>query len=129
MKGKGINDPVIITGRMPLPHEQVKLRLVPPTTPQPEQPALFDGAPLVQLKREGKKRKPTKANGYAALPGTGPAGETCGTCAHHVRRRWSKVYNKCALRVDDWTMSTGTDIRVSSPACSKFKKQSKEEIA
>ena len=68
------------------------------------------------------KRKPTVANGYAALPGTGPDGETCGTCAHHVIRVFSKNYHKCLLMKGKWTGGTGTDIRVRSPACSKWEK-------
>lgn len=35
--------------------------------------------------------------GYAAPPGTGPKGETCGSCAHLYRNRLAKTYLKCAL--------------------------------
>ena len=38
------------------------------------------------------------ANGYAAQPGTGPAGETCRSCTHCVAKGWSeRVFYKCAL--------------------------------
>lgn len=69
---------------------------------------------------EKGKRRPTKPNGYAALPGTGPAGETCRTCAHlaHCGRRGR--YLKCLLERARWTCGPGTDVRASSPACSKW---------
>lgn len=51
-------------------------------------------------------------------PGTGPEGETCGTCGHHVVHIWSKRYHKCALVKP--TRGPGTDIRVRSPACAKW---------
>lgn len=63
-----------------------------------------------------------KRKGYAAPPGSGPAGETCGTCAHHVRRRWSKVHHKCGLMRNVWNNARGTDILVRSPACSRWEK-------
>jgi hypothetical protein len=63
------------------------------------------------------KRKPTPKRGYAAPPGTGPAGETCGSCVHHARRNYGGTYHKCALMVARWTRGPGTDILVRSPAC------------
>jgi hypothetical protein len=57
---------------------------------------------------------------YAALPGTGPAGETCGSCKNIVRRQWDKIYLKCGLCRDRWTKGPGTDIKARSPACSKW---------
>lgn len=76
---------------------------------------------------EKKKRKATKPNGYAALPGTGPEGETCGSCAHHVRTAWSRTYHKCGLNRVNWTHGPGSDIRVRSAACSRWEK-SEEKI-
>jgi hypothetical protein len=66
------------------------------------------------------RRKPTKANGYAWKPGTGPAGETCKTCAHYTRVQHAKVYLKCGLMRSVWTNGPGTDIKASSPACEKW---------
>ena len=44
------------------------------------------------------KRKPTQPKGYAGIPGTGPAGETCKTCKYIVRRGGSsRIYLKCGL--------------------------------
>lgn len=66
------------------------------------------------LKR--KRREPTP-NGYAWKPGTGPAGETCGSCKHHFRNQMAKVYHKCSLSESRWTGGRATDILVRSPAC------------
>jgi hypothetical protein len=56
--------------------------------------------------------------GYAAHPGSGPEGETCGTCKNLISRHMSKTYFKCDLV--DWTGGPGTDIRKKSPACSHW---------
>lgn len=66
------------------------------------------------------KRKPTKANGYADKPGSGPEGETCGTCKHCVFKRMAGSYPKCAVVKESWTSGTATDIRLKSAACSKW---------
>lgn len=59
--------------------------------------------------------------GYAAEPGTGPAKETCGSCKHHIVKRFANNYHKCNLVA--YTGGAGTDIRVRSPACSKWERQ------
>jgi len=58
--------------------------------------------------------------GYAAIPGTGPDGETCSSCAHMVRRRLGNVYRKCGLMRAHWTSGGKTDIKATSPACSRW---------
>jgi len=70
-------------------------------------------------------RKPTMKNGYAAPPGTGPAGETCKGCAHKrsMGHYGGKSFIKCELRRATWTSGEGTDILARSPACSKFEKK------
>lgn len=55
--------------------------------------------------------------GYPAAPGTGPTGETCGTCVHAVQ---VDGFYKCKLIESKWTHGYGTDIKLKSPACSKF---------
>lgn len=70
------------------------------------------------LKSKRKKPRREIPNGYFAKPGTGPAGETCKTCAFVARVQHSKVYLKCERMRDYWTGSYGTDIRLKSPACS-----------
>lgn len=68
-------------------------------------------------------RKPTVRKGYAAIPGTGPAGETCKTCTHAVGTgNCSKVYHKCYLMKAHWTGGQGTDILLKSPACRNWVK-------
>ena len=64
------------------------------------------------------------ARGYAAPPGTGPAGKTCRDCDNYARRRSAKTYLKCWLMRDVWTGGPGTDIKAKSPACRFFNKQS-----
>lgn len=63
-----------------------------------------------------------KPNGYAHIPGGGPAGETCGSCLHHCVKRMGKRYHKCDLAQAKWTGGRGSDILVGSPACSKWER-------
>lgn len=68
----------------------------------------------------GKKRREPIPAGYAASPGTGPTGETCGTCKHHVVKAMAKRYHKCGLMRACWTGGGKTDIRVKAPACLRW---------
>ena len=61
--------------------------------------------------------KASSHKGYAAEPGTGPKGETCGSCKQHVRKVMAGTYHKCGLMVHIWTGGGGTDIKVRSAAC------------
>jgi len=81
----------------------------------------FDGPAMTPAERRKlfPKSRGT-AKGYAAIPGTGPAGETCGSCSHHVTKRYAKNYHKCELMSAYWTGGTATDIRVKSPACREW---------
>lgn len=63
----------------------------------------------------------TSSKGYAATPGTGPKGETCKTCKHLVRLRYSRTYLKCA-KARKVTKGPGTDIRAKSKACCLWEK-------
>ncbi len=81
------------------------------------------GETIVERISEAKPgRKPTQPNGYAATPGTGPAGETCKTCEHKrsTGSMCARVYWKCALMEHAWTGGPGSDIRMRSPACSRW---------
>lgn len=83
------------------------------------------GLPMPEF--EGPRAKPhrTQANGYAAPPGSGPPGETCGTCRHVYRKRMAREYLKCDLLVRNRrTGGTGSDIRLKSAACSKWESAS-----
>lgn len=68
----------------------------------------------------------TVPKGYAGTPGKGPDGQTCGTCLHLVRRRYSRSYLKCGLMRAIWTGGGGSDVRFRSPACDKWEKQEGE---
>lgn len=66
------------------------------------------------------KKRPSWMCAYAALPGSGPIGESCRTCsnAYYVRPGHRKYY-KCSLVLP--TSSINSDIRLKSPACSRWK--------
>lgn len=68
-------------------------------------------------------KKPGQANGYAAPPGTGPKGETCGTCRHIRGFRQAGSWYKCGLMEKVWTGGRGTDILKRSPACRFWEKE------
>lgn len=59
----------------------------------------------------------SKKTGHAAPPGTGPTGETCGSCRHLFRNRLAKTYLKCNLRRSTWTGGAATDVRARDPSC------------
>lgn len=73
------------------------------------------GAPIPDPPATKRKRKPTPPKGGAHRAGSGPAGETCGTCANAAR---FGRYAKCKLVRGRWTNGPGTDIRLRWPACS-----------
>lgn len=71
-----------------------------------------------------KDRKTTKPNGYAARPGSGPAGMTCLDCAHYCRvHRGNGVFRKCLKMEAKWTRGAGSDILARSPACRWFEQE------
>jgi hypothetical protein len=61
-------------------------------------------------------------DGYAAAPGSGPAAETCKTCKHLERISRAKIYRKCGLMRALWTCGPRTDVKASSPACSRWER-------
>lgn len=71
-----------------------------------------------QVRDMESKGSRIKANGYASAPGSGPSGETCGTCENAVK---NGRYWKCVLIV--CTRGPGTDIRLKTPACRQWKKK------
>ncbi len=86
------------------------------------------GDPIKEPSTAKAVRKKTKASGYIRQPGTGPDGETCGTCKHRIVRYYSKRYHKCGLFIagKQNTHGVGSDIRVRSPACSKWEPDEEE---
>jgi hypothetical protein len=87
-------------------------------------PDLFgqdDADPSPAGPASGPKKSKNLPKGYAARPGSGPAGETCRTCDHAAQtniRFW-----KCHVIHHRWTRGPGTDIRLKSPACSFWTKK------
>jgi hypothetical protein len=65
-------------------------------------------------------RRNTIPKGYAGMPGTGPSGKRCKHCEHCVAVELAKRYWKCALNRGRWTHGRGSDIKINSPACSRF---------
>ena len=85
---------------------------------------LFGETVVIEISESKAVRKPTRPNGYAAPPGTGPVGETCKSCQHSVRlsANTSGTYRKCALMRENWTGGPGSDILFRSPACRKWER-------
>lgn len=79
--------------------------------------------PKTQTDAPKRGKHYVEPRGYAAPPGTGPEGETCGTCQHHVINRMSKNYHKCELAEHRWTGGRGSDILVRSPACRHWERE------
>ena len=68
-----------------------------------------------------------KKHGHAAVPGTGPKGETCKTCQHCTPTgNGGKTFYKCGLCRIGWTHGPATDIRVKDPACGMWRKTTQE---
>lgn len=63
---------------------------------------------------KARSRHYVMQRGYAHSPGTGPEGETCGSCKHCFRTR---RFRKCKLREAAWTHGPGSDILARSSAC------------
>lgn len=74
-----------------------------------------------------KKRKETRPQGYAARPGSGPAGETCKSCRHLERVHYAKTYRKCGLNKANWTHGPGSDVLAGSPACQLWEAKAKPQ--
>jgi hypothetical protein len=69
-------------------------------------------------KQRSARRLP---RGYAAPPGTGPRGETCGSCRHHVALRPGRMkIFKCWLFKAFWTKGRGTDVVLKANACRRW---------
>jgi hypothetical protein len=66
----------------------------------------------------------SKKHGHAAPSGTGPQGETCGSCKNLAREtaRGGRTFLKCALMRAVWTYSYGTDVRARDAACRKWER-------
>lgn len=63
-----------------------------------------------------RSRPLDKAHPYPM--GSGPPGQSCGTCAKRVAFEYhNKTYFKCHVLKASWTHGAATDIRCKDPAC------------
>ena len=100
-----------------------------------DQPSLFAGSLVSYRTASGEVIEPpqrgkhyVEPRGYADKPGTGPKGETCGSCRHLCRAgTGGKRFPKCVLTEAAWTSTRRTDVLVRAAACSKW--QAKETTA
>jgi hypothetical protein len=111
------------------PEEREQLERLPPKRTIPSRPFPPRGqlplnwgpdSPALTPRERKRLHGPTRKSGHAWRPGTGPAGETCGSCAHKVTKHtggWNKSFVKCGLMEKQWTHGAGTDIRAHDPAC------------
>lgn len=75
--------------------------------------------PLMVLPRSALDAALVKKRGHAARPGSGPKGETCGSCEHRVGVFGGRrTFSKCALRRAYWTHGRHSDISKKDAACS-----------
>lgn len=78
---------------------------------------------MAELFDVGPRRPMPKHPCTPAGVGTGPAGETCGSCRHCVRPL--ATFFKCGLMKKAWSHGVATDIKFRWPACLAW--QPKEE--
>ncbi len=77
------------------------------------------------FERADDPRRDATKRATAAVPGTGPDGETCETCRSCCKVGWhNKYYYKCELMERWWTHGAGTDIRLKWAACSEWREKS-----
>lgn len=69
-----------------------------------------------------KKRRDPIPSGHFGVKGTGPAGETCGSCKHLCRNQLAKGYLKCGLNRAKWTGGRKSDVRARDAACRHWEK-------
>jgi len=82
-----------------------------------------DGKPWVEPAeaREAQLHRPLNVCTPAPL-GSGPEGETCGSCGHKTTTQgWTaKPYTKCRVMMHEWTHGGGTDIKCRWHACQRW---------
>jgi len=76
----------------------------------------------IQTPIEEKDPYKGRRNAHPYPPGSGPEGETCGTCmAERCLSYHNKYYYKCNYMRYAWTHGLGTDIRLKDHACFLWK--------
>jgi hypothetical protein len=63
---------------------------------------------------------PKRSYAHPDRPGTGPKGQTCGTCCHRRATGNAGRFWKCAVIQAAWTHGPGSDLRLKDPACSRW---------
>ena len=81
------------------------------TPPERRRPTLDELRALLPVRGAGRRGL------YAAMPGTGPAGTTCRSCAHRTSTGNGK-YPKCGKV--KYTHGDATTIRTSMPSCHHY---------
>lgn len=71
---------------------------------------------LLDLPAPAAQHRYAHKRGHAAQPGGGPVDETCGSCAHVRRARWTK----CDL-IEKPSRTRNGDVRLRDPACALWK--------
>lgn len=103
-----------------------EVRTVPVTAPKRRAPR-----PNRDADGLSADQRRTKANNDMLARGVHPAtrqpvigdGSRCGECAHHERIEWhNKTFHKCDVHRLGMSHGPASDIRVSWPACSRFKR-------
>jgi len=87
------------------------------------EPVDIPGA-AVPVSGNRKKRKDPEPRGHYRPKGTGPAGETCGSCKHLYRNQMAKTYLKCGRAKAIWTGGRGSDVRARDAACEGWEEKS-----
>lgn len=88
-------------------------------TPGPDQGGIFGGNGPPRRYRGTPQPSPA---GYAAPPGTGPEGETCGSCGHCVFRMFrGRRFYKCENAARKWDRTRASDVLLHSPSCAQWK--------
>jgi hypothetical protein len=88
----------------------------------PSQPLLMVLPKSFADPRSGTKR--SRRRGHAMPPGSGPAEQKCGGCAHIVSvPGGARDFSKCQLASARWTHGPGSDIRRKDPSCSLWTKR------
>ena len=78
----------------------------------------------IEKRQKKVDRYKGRKNAHPYPPGTGPEGETCGTCAKCCKIEYhDKIYYKCAYMKHAWTHGLGTDLRLKDEACFLWKEQ------
>jgi len=61
--------------------------------------------------------------------GSGPAGETCGTCDFLTRVQGNTAwYLKCGKMQAVWTRGAGSDVRAKWEACREWRREDREDV-